>query len=597
MSRSQVCFLLLCSLLMACMSWAQTPMTFLPTGPCRVLDTRGDTGPFGGPSLQANTVRTLNIPANPACFVPDFATAYALNVTVVPHGPMGYITLWPDGQTQPVVSTINSYNGEIKAVAAIVAAGDNSSIDMFTTDTTDLVLDIMGYFVAPGNRNALYYYPLPSICELVNTVDPPTPNGLGGPALLNGQPRTFQVTNNPNCKIPTAATAYVLNVIAMPVGGAPLDYLTVWPSDQAQPLSSNLNSSTGVTIANAVIVNAQTGAISMYASGNDANVEVDLTGYFGPASWHDYTGNYDHSGDALYTFSPCRGDDTRPYEFVNRMDYNLLTQGGCVGTLPPGAATPPVDAYVLNVTAIPDGPMGYLAIWPYGSQAPVPPTFMSEDGSVMSNMVVVPAGRRSEISAFSDTPINLIYDVFGYFASPQLTILTQMPIPAATEHVPYGPITIQARGGVPPYTWTANLPEDLSIDPAAGVISGCPLLPGGDPQMSVRVTDSKNHTAPPMSGNLTINSLPALAITTTSLPGGTLSTPYSETLTAIGGYGTYTWNQVGGNLPPGFTLSSNGVISGYDGGTRGRWRFTVQVVDQECEAPTPPTQQLSITIN
>ncbi|HTV66125.1 MAG TPA: Ig domain-containing protein [Bryocella sp.] len=597
MSRSQVCFLVLCSLLMACISWAQTPMTFIPTGPCRVLDTRTATGPFGGPSLAADAVRQINIPANPACFVPDLATAYVLNVTVVPQGFLGYITLWPDGQTQPFVSTLNSYNGAIKAVSAIVQANTtNSMIDVYTTDPIDLVLDIMGYFVGPGNPDALFYYPLPKLCELVNTVDPPTPNGLGGPALLNGVPRSFQVTNNPNCTIPTEAVAYSLNIIAMPSEGAPMDYLTIWPSDQAQPVASVLNSPHGLAVANGVIVKAGTGSISMYVQGNDADVEVDLNGYFGPKHIGDTL------GDALYSFTPCRGMDTRPDEFTNRLDFNLLTQapttGLCPNVLPPNTATPPVDAYVLNTTVIPDGEMGYLSIWPYGSPMPVPPTMLAMDGLVTSNMTIVPNGRRNLISAFAGTPIDLVYDVFGYFASPALTILSQMPLPPGTDHVPYGPITMQARGGVPPYTWTGTLPPDLSIT-AAGVVSGCPLTSTGesDPPTYIEVTDSNSHPSPPAEGNLVINTLPYLAITTPSLPPGTLNTPYSQQLTATGGYGTYTWTLVSGNLPPGFTLSSAGVISGYDGGTRGRYVFTVQVADQECEAPTPPTQRLSITIN
>jgi len=53
--------------------------------------------------------------------------AYSLNVTVVPSGPLGYLTLWPSGETQPLVSTLNS-DGRVKADAAIVPAGTNGGI-------------------------------------------------------------------------------------------------------------------------------------------------------------------------------------------------------------------------------------------------------------------------------------------------------------------------------------------------------------------------------------------------------------------------------------------------------------------------------------
>src|SRR5581483_2804143 len=296
-------------------------------------------GSFGGPALFADPVRTINIPQNRVCAIPNTALAYALNVTVVPQSSLGYITVWPSGQTQPTVSSLNSLDGRVKAVAVVVGAGVNKAIDVYTTDTTHFVLDITGYFVAPGNPNSLYYYPVPKYCELLNTVNPPTTDGLGGPPLTADIARSFQVTNNPNCYIPPEAVAYSLNIIATPVNRGSLDYLTLWPSDQAQPFTSTLNAPTGTTVANAAIVEAGTGAISLYASGADTNVEIYLNGYFGPEEVGNKTGN------ALYVQTLCRGNDTRPYAFSNRLDYILQTQGGCQSILPPMRSQPPIQAY------------------------------------------------------------------------------------------------------------------------------------------------------------------------------------------------------------------------------------------------------------
>lgn len=94
MFRSRIFLVLFSLFLLACISPAQTPQTYIPTGPCRILDTRTADGPFGGPELAAGTVRTVNIPLNPECAVPNTATAYALNVTVVPNWQhLGYITI------------------------------------------------------------------------------------------------------------------------------------------------------------------------------------------------------------------------------------------------------------------------------------------------------------------------------------------------------------------------------------------------------------------------------------------------------------------------------------------------------------------------
>ncbi len=98
------------------------PLEFVKVTPCRVVDTRNPVGPFGGPILGAGTTRQFDIPQS-ACKIPSSAVAYSLNVTVVPQVTLGYLTIWPSGLPQPVVSTLNSVDGRVKANAAITPAG------------------------------------------------------------------------------------------------------------------------------------------------------------------------------------------------------------------------------------------------------------------------------------------------------------------------------------------------------------------------------------------------------------------------------------------------------------------------------------------
>jgi hypothetical protein len=53
--------------------------------------------------------------------------------------------LWPDGQQQPVVSTLNAADGFITSNMAIVPS-TNGSIDAYAQGLTQLILDISGYF-------------------------------------------------------------------------------------------------------------------------------------------------------------------------------------------------------------------------------------------------------------------------------------------------------------------------------------------------------------------------------------------------------------------------------------------------------------------
>jgi hypothetical protein len=69
-----------------------------------------------------------------------------MNATVVPPGSLGYLTVWPTGLPQPFVSTLNSLDGQITANALIVPSGTGGAIDAFVTDSSDIIVDINGYF-------------------------------------------------------------------------------------------------------------------------------------------------------------------------------------------------------------------------------------------------------------------------------------------------------------------------------------------------------------------------------------------------------------------------------------------------------------------
>ena len=93
---------------------------------------------------------------------------------------------------------------------------------------------------------------------------------------------------------------------------------------------------------------------------------------------------------------------------------------------------------------------------------------------------------------------------------------------------------------------------------------------------------------------LTIQPLP-LAITTASLPNGTVSTTYTAALAASGGTAPYTWSLASGALPTGLALNSAGGIAGTPTAT-GTSSFTVGATDAGRPARTA-TALLSITIN
>jgi hypothetical protein len=378
---------------------AVTGMRFVPVTPCRVADTRNAPGPFGGPAIAGGTSRSFTVPSS-SCGIPANAQAYSFNVTVVPPGPLQFLTIWSTGQPQPVVSTLNSFDGRIKADAAIVVAGTSGAVSVFVSDTSDVILDINGYFTSPANApSGLVFYPV-TPCRVMDSRNPTGP--LGGPILPAGSTRTVPVLTSP-CGLPATAAAYSLNMTVVPTAG--LGFLTTWPTGIPQPLVSTLNDSSGTVVANAAIVPAGTGgAINVFVT-DQTQLIIDVNGYFAPPA---------AGGLLFYATTPCRVVDTRnppgPFggpPFSGQRDFNVLA-GPCSV-----AAT--AQAYSLNATVVPRGFLNFLTMWPAGQPQPLVSTLNAWDGSITSNAAIVPT-TTGAISVFATDVTDVILDIDGFFA-------------------------------------------------------------------------------------------------------------------------------------------------------------------------------------
>ena len=369
-----------------------TAVQFVPVTPCRLADTRQTQTPIEGGAFQF-----FNVPQLGGCNIPATASAYSLNVTVVPHQPLGYLTIWPSGRPQPTVSTINSPDGRIKANAAIVPAGASAAVSVFATDTTDVILDINGYFTVPGAQT-YQFYPL-TPCRMLDTR-----NNQHGGTLQPGTERDYTIAGH--CGIPTTATAYSFNVTVVPTTGK-LDYLTVWPKGETRPNVSTLNDPTGTVVANAAIVPAGAhNATAFYASAQPTDLILDVNGYFAPSG----TG-----GLSLYPVAPCRVLDTRNVGNGQPFMGDWNPPSGLDVLSSPCAPPSTSKAFVFNATVVPPGQLPYLTLWPHGHSQPNVSTLNAADGAITSNMAIVPTHDGS-INAYAAALTQLILDISGYFA-------------------------------------------------------------------------------------------------------------------------------------------------------------------------------------
>ena len=253
----------------------QSTLQFYPLPPCRVADTRSQNEPqgLGAPSLVAGQPRSFPLLNATSCFPSGLnPSAYSLNFTAVTGGvSLRYLTVWPTGESQPNVSTLNAPTGVNTANAAIVSAGSGAEVSVFASDNTDLLIDVNGYF-APAAQGGLSLYPTPP-CRVL---DSRLPNGSGPFSGTLNPP--VDVVGSP-CGVPTQSQAYTFNATVVPQ--VALGYLTLWPDGRTQPVVSTLNAPDGALTSNMAVVPAGTqGKVDAFAGNGTTDLLLDVSAVF-----------------------------------------------------------------------------------------------------------------------------------------------------------------------------------------------------------------------------------------------------------------------------------------------------------------------------
>lgn len=151
-------------------------------------------------------------------------------------------------------------------------------------------------------------------------------------------------------------------------------------------------------------------------------------------------------------------------------------------------------------------------------------------------------------------------------------------LPAATAGSSWSQ-TLTASGGSMPYSFSATpLPAGVTLNPATGVLTGTPFVPGSY-SFQVTATDSLSNSGT-ASYSLAVSAAAPTSLqlqpASGALPEGKAGQAYSQALSVTGGTAPYRW-QLSGALPRGLSFT-DGQLTGAPQ-VSGRSTFSVLVTD------------------
>lgn len=224
-----------------------------PVTPWRALDTRSSGRVAAGVERQVRVDRARSVPADSA--------AVLVNVTAVNPSTGGYLSVYPCGRGRPEASSVNFAAGQTVPNAVLAKVGSNSSICVWSSVDTEVLVDVNGSIARSASFTA---------SDPVRVFDS---RSLGRASA--GSVTQIPITGLGG--IPANASTMVLNVtVTDPTSSG---YASVFPCGQSVPDASNLNFAVGQTVANAVVTGVGSGSSVCVFSSAATHLIIDVNGY------------------------------------------------------------------------------------------------------------------------------------------------------------------------------------------------------------------------------------------------------------------------------------------------------------------------------
>ncbi|MEY2400387.1 MAG: 5-nucleotidase, partial [Ilumatobacteraceae bacterium] len=383
---------------------------FNPITPVRLIDTR--TG-IGGPTTPLGPGCVLRIETLPATEIPAQADAVSLSVTSVDAPQRGFLTVYPCGSPRPGTSNINTRLGVAAANNVIAALDTTRAVCIFSSTTTNLVVDLFGWYGSAG----MQYVDIAPVRAL-DTRSGPRPGGGAGRVAAN-TPFALPLAA---AWVPGEAEAVLVNLTVASSAGP--GFLVAYPCGTAPPLASNVNFLTNEDRAGTTMVGLGPDGALCLLSNVDVHIIVDVNGYFVPPRFGPKTIIQPFAGQRIVDSRDGTGG------WSTKMAANEVRS---FDPTPSSSAVDNVYSATLNVIATEAAGAGHLRLFPCGSATPLVSSLNFDSSGEATNLVTVPTGGDGRICVFASIATQVVIDEFGTLEAPglakRLTITGGTPFP------------------------------------------------------------------------------------------------------------------------------------------------------------------------
>jgi hypothetical protein len=199
-----------------------------------------------------------------------------MNLTATNEASAGWLNAFPSGTSAPPTSNINYVANMTVANRAIVPLGPDGKVTIYNGGgRADVIVDITGWF-SDGTDTTLnageYTGTIPT--RILDTRSAGGPIGSGGTIVS-----VAGLGPVPAMGAPVQPRAVLLNVtVTSPTS---YSYLTVYPTGQGQPATSDLNVTPGGTVTNLVVAAlGADGKVVVFNQAGSAQLIVDVEGWY-----------------------------------------------------------------------------------------------------------------------------------------------------------------------------------------------------------------------------------------------------------------------------------------------------------------------------